>query len=336
MRSFLALLAAALGSANAHTIFQRVHVNGVDQGYLYGMRYPTYDGPITDVTSNDIICNGGPNPLVTPFTTNIINIPAGATVQAEWHHVLQPNGYNSADVADPIDPGHLGPVMAYMAKIPDATQTTVTGLSWFKIFEDGFDGTHWGVDRLYAAKGLQTFTIPSCIPPGNYLLRAEIIALHAASTYPGAQFYMECAQINITGGGSTQPATVSLPGAYHGTDPGITIDIYYPTVTNYTIPGPRPFTCSGGGGTTVVTTTTAKASTTATTSKTTTTSTTTTTPTTTKGTTTTPKTSTTTTTASGATQTKYGQCGGQGYTGPTVCASGSTCQASSVYYSQCL
>ena len=68
MKSFLALLAVALGSANAHTIFQRVHVNGVDQGYLYGMRYPTvskpwrflnhadsfpqYDGPITDVTSN--------------------------------------------------------------------------------------------------------------------------------------------------------------------------------------------------------------------------------------------------------------------------------------------
>ncbi|TFY81796.1 hypothetical protein EWM64_g2211 [Hericium alpestre] len=37
-----------------------------------------------------------------------------------------------------------------------------------------------------------------------------------------------------------------------------------------------------------------------------------------------------------ATQTKYGQCGGQGWTGPTVCASGSTCQTSNAYYSQCL
>ncbi|KAI2633965.1 cutinase-domain-containing protein [Xylaria nigripes] len=33
---------------------------------------------------------------------------------------------------------------------------------------------------------------------------------------------------------------------------------------------------------------------------------------------------------------KYGQCGGIGYTGCTTCASGSTCQAVSAYYSQCL
>ncbi|PPR06362.1 hypothetical protein CVT24_002475 [Panaeolus cyanescens] len=33
---------------------------------------------------------------------------------------------------------------------------------------------------------------------------------------------------------------------------------------------------------------------------------------------------------------KYGQCGGLGWTGPTCCQSGSTCQASNAYYSQCL
>ncbi|KAL7928298.1 carbohydrate-binding module family 1 protein [Trichoderma chlorosporum] len=43
-----------------------------------------------------------------------------------------------------------------------------------------------------------------------------------------------------------------------------------------------------------------------------------------------------TTTSAGATQTKYGQCGGQGWTGPTVCASGSTCTFENSYYSQCL
>ena len=31
-----------------------------------------------------------------------------------------------------------------------------------------------------------------------------------------------------------------------------------------------------------------------------------------------------------------GQCGGTGYTGCTVCASGSTCQKSNDYYWQCL
>jgi hypothetical protein len=95
---------------------------------------------------------------------------------------------------------------------------------------------------------------PSCVPfllhtnldqakTARYLLRAEIIALHAASSYPGAQLYMECAQIAVTGGGSGNPATVSFPGAYKGTDPGIKFQLYWPVPTSYAIPGPRPFVC---------------------------------------------------------------------------------------------
>jgi endo-1,4-beta-xylanase len=38
----------------------------------------------------------------------------------------------------------------------------------------------------------------------------------------------------------------------------------------------------------------------------------------------------------GCTSPKYAQCGGSGYTGCTVCASGSTCTYSNPYYSQCL
>ncbi|KAI1282390.1 family 10 glycosyl hydrolase [Xylaria sp. FL0933] len=56
-------------------------------------------------------------------------------------------------------------------------------------------------------------------------------------------------------------------------------------------------------------------------------------------TTTTLKTSTTTSTGSSPTScsvAKYGQCGGTGWTGCTVCASGSTCTVGNPYYSQCL
>ncbi|KAF4159600.1 hypothetical protein CNMCM6069_001243 [Aspergillus lentulus] len=74
------------------------------------------------------------------------------------------------------------------------------------------------------------------------------------------------------------------------------------------------FKGSGGSGTT-----TTKTTTTTTTSKTSTTS-----------------TKTTTSTAPGATQTHYGQCGGQGWTGPTACASPYTCKAQNQWYSQCL
>ena len=48
---------------------------------------------------------------------------------------------------------------------------------------------------------------------------------------------MECAQINVTGGSSAKsPATVSLPGAYSATDPGILFNLYA-GATTYTIPG---------------------------------------------------------------------------------------------------
>ncbi|KAI0765557.1 glycoside hydrolase family 61 protein [Irpex lacteus] len=236
-------LALLLGSGSAHTIFQKLYVNGADQGELVGIRAPDYDGPITDVTSNDIICNGGINPYHQPVSKAVITAPAGSTLTAEWHHTLN---QVAGDSQDPIDSSHKGPVITYLAKVPDATQSTVTGLQWFKIHEDGFNPStgKWAVDTLIANKGKVSFTIPQCIASGQYLLRHEIIALHAAGSYPGAQFYMECAQLQITGGtGTKTPATVSFPGAYHGTDPGITLSIYYPPVTNYTIPGPSVFTC---------------------------------------------------------------------------------------------
>ena len=38
----------------------------------------------------------------------------------------------------------------------------------------------------------------------------------------------------------------------------------------------------------------------------------------------------------GSSQTHYGQCGGQGWTGPSACASPYTCSKLNDYYSQCL
>jgi len=72
------------------------------------------------------------------------------------------------------------------------------------------------------------YTIPGCLRAGYYLVRHEIIALHAAWTYPGAQFYPGCHQIRVTGGGSTVPSSnlVGFPGAYRGSDAGITYDAY--------------------------------------------------------------------------------------------------------------
>lgn len=71
------------------------------------------------------------------------------------------------------------------------------------------------------------YTIPSCLKPGYYLVRHEIIALHAAYQYPGAQFYPGCHQLKVVGAGSTVPTDlVGFPGAYAQNDSGIVYDAY--------------------------------------------------------------------------------------------------------------
>lgn len=62
----------------------------------------------------------------------------------------------------------------------------------FKIQHDGYNGGNWGTSTVINNGGLQAINIPSCITPGQYLLRAEMIALHSASSSGGAQLYMEC------------------------------------------------------------------------------------------------------------------------------------------------
>jgi cellulase len=239
--NYIAAAVFLVNSVSAHSIFQQLYVNGVSPGHEVGVRVVNTNNPVMDVTSNDMICNGGVNSFVQPMTKTVVNVPAGAQVTAEYHHTL--NSANTGDPDDPIAGSHKGPLIAYMAKVNDATQTSVTGLKWFKIYEDGLDGTTWAVDKLISNKGKVSFTVPKCIASGQYLLRVELIALHSAYNYPGAQFYMECAQINVTGGGSTTPSTTtSFPGAYKGSDPGILINIYNP-LKGYTIPGPTIFKC---------------------------------------------------------------------------------------------
>ena len=94
------------------------------------------------------------------------------------------------------------------------------------------------------------FNLPQCIAPGQYLLRVETLALHSASKPGQAQFYMSCAQINVSGSGSFTPSqTVSFPGAYQQNGPGIQTSIYGLTGQpdnggkSYQIPGPAPISC---------------------------------------------------------------------------------------------
>lgn len=54
--------------------------------------------------------------------------------------------------------------------------------------------------------------------------------------------------MRITNGGNIEPTKdemVSFPGAYDSTDPGLMINIYYPKIDSYIIPGPPMYLGSG-------------------------------------------------------------------------------------------
>jgi cellulase len=93
-----------------------------------------------------------------------------------------------------IGGNHFGPVMVYMAKVDDAKSASGSSASWFKVDEFGYDAGSktWGTDKLNSNCGKRSFKIPSKIPAGDYLVRAEAIALHTAGQSGGAQFYMSC------------------------------------------------------------------------------------------------------------------------------------------------
>lgn len=180
----LAIL-SALGAASAHTIFSSIEVDGVNYGIGGGVRIPSYNGPIEDVTSDSMACNGAPNPT-TPSDL-VIDVEAGSTVTALWRYMLSTTGTAPADI---MDISHLGPTMAYLKKVDDAATDSGVGDGWFKIQEDGFSNGEWGTAKVINGEGRHEITIPDCIEPGQYLLRAEMLALHGAGAYPGAQFYV--------------------------------------------------------------------------------------------------------------------------------------------------
>ncbi|KAJ7187813.1 glycosyl hydrolase family 61-domain-containing protein [Mycena filopes] len=272
--------------------------------------WATYN-PILSATDPTIACNDDGTSGALQLTATAV--AAGTPIIAYWNQVW---------------PHPYGPMLTYLAQCPGSTCTGVNAntLKWFKIDQSGLiNGTvyngYWGSGKMIAQNSSWTTTIPATVPSGNYLIRFETIALHSLP----AQFYPECAQIVISGGGTLAPTAaqlVTFPGGYSATDPGLTIDIYSnaaQTQTTYPIPGPPLYGSASTGNPTTTIKTTTTIGTTSTTAKTTSTS----------------STSTGPTGTPGTVQ-QYGQCGGSGYTGATACVAPFTCHVVNDFYSQCL
>ncbi|KAI8939142.1 hypothetical protein NX059_004976 [Plenodomus lindquistii] len=177
------------------------------------------NGPVESVTISDIQCGGYAAGGINGSKPAALHAEAAAGSEVSLYWTLWPES-------------HMGPTITYMAKCPDTgcnNWMPESAAVWFKVQEEGRVGSSdvWASDALQKAGAAVKYTIPKCISSGYYLVRHEILALHAAYSYPGAQFYPGCHQLKVTGGGSTKPAgLVAFPGAYKPTDAGITYDAY--------------------------------------------------------------------------------------------------------------
>ena len=74
-------------------------------------------------------------------------------------------------------------MITYMAEAPSDITQWQPGTSpvFFKVAESGktSDGKWASTDILSADDSIYTFTVPASLKPGQYLVRHEIIALHA-------------------------------------------------------------------------------------------------------------------------------------------------------------
>jgi lytic cellulose monooxygenase (C1-hydroxylating) len=193
-----------------------------------GWSIPTVQdrGFVTDLNGPDIICHKGATP-----GGAYVQIAAGGTLEFQWTEWPE---------------SHHGPVIDYLAPCPGGDCTTVekTDLKFIKVAEAGLiNGSpapgKWASDDMIANNNTWVVKVPADIAPGKYVWRHETIALHSSHEEHGAQPYPQCVNVEITGSGTNElSGGISATEFYSWTDPGIFLNIYYPALTSYEIPGP--------------------------------------------------------------------------------------------------
>ncbi|KAI2464862.1 glycoside hydrolase family 61 protein [Annulohypoxylon bovei var. microspora] len=214
--------ALAANGASAHYIFQQLSLDAAEYGpFEYIRQNSNYNSPVTDLTSNDLRCNVGAEGA----STKTVDVKAGE----QFTFTLDTPVY------------HQGPISIYMSKAPGAASDYDASGEWFKIKDFAPDFSSG--EAAWDMSGSYSYTIPSCVEDGEYLVRIQSLAIHNPWPSGIPQFYISCAQVKVSGGsGSYNPATVLIPGAFKETDPGYTVNIYS-DFHSYTVPGPAPLTC---------------------------------------------------------------------------------------------
>ncbi|KAM9881773.1 glycoside hydrolase family 61 protein [Verticillium dahliae] len=351
--SKIGALVAALAAASqvaAHGFVSDVIINGV--------KYKNYD-PTSDWYQA---------PANRP-----IRFSAGWTAEQEDLGFVAPNAYGTPDIIchRQATPGkghirvaagdvvtlqwntwpesHKGPVFDHLANCNGPCESVnKNDLRFFKIDGAGLTtapSTYAG-DVLIQNKNQWSVRIPANIAAGNYVLRHEILALHSAAQANGAQSYPQCINLEITGSGTSKPAGTAGTSLLSSTEAGVNWNVWVPA-TSYPVPGgpiveggvsqiPQSAVTATATGTVTPAGQTGPAPTVAPPTVPPPVTTTAAAPTTLRTTTVAAPPPQTTQPSNGATAPVWGQCGGQGWTGPTACAAGNRCNVQNAYYSQCV
>lgn len=211
------ILSASIQSVYSHWTYDRLIVNGevIGEPWQHVRHHNNSNNPLQNVTSSDIVCNiNGQSGI----TTGTYTVDAGSTL-----------GFTIADTF-----GHPGPQQVYLSKAPGKAKDYDGSGDWVKIYTltyslNGTGGAGDGILK-WATHRAQTFEfkLPEDTPDGEYLLRAEGLALHAAHKANNAQFYVACAQIRVVGGGEgILSPTVKFPGGYKWDSPGVLIPEFW-------------------------------------------------------------------------------------------------------------
>ncbi|KAK8111758.1 uncharacterized protein PG998_008215 [Apiospora kogelbergensis] len=227
-----ATLSALLGLAtmtSAHYTFDKLLVNEVKQGgdntYIrkHTRGYMPTKG--TEILAKDFTCN-----------TNAQAAPQVMTVKPG-----DKIGFQQAFGANGIE--HPGPTQVYMTLAPNGAKSADGSGDWFKVAQSLICKAgnaeslrkdawcSWGENNV-------NFVMPESVPDGEYLVRAEHIALHGAHA-GAAEFYYSCAQIKVQGSKATAAPgpTTKIPGVYAVKDKAINFSLWGSSTSYPEIPG---------------------------------------------------------------------------------------------------
>ncbi|KAF2866241.1 glycosyl hydrolase family 61-domain-containing protein [Massariosphaeria phaeospora] len=188
--------------------------------------------PLIDLSSKDMACNVGG----TKGVQRVVAVDDGAVLSFKFQ------SYPDDASKMSYDPGHQGPCAVYLKKVDSAIKDEGAGDGWFKIFAEGYDAStsQWCNQKLIDNKGRLSIRLPKGLQGGDYLIRPELVTLHAANEGE-PQFYTSCAQAYIKSSGNLVPeSTVSIPGEFKHTDESLTWNIYDGMDNaKYPLPGPK-------------------------------------------------------------------------------------------------